>query len=152
MEKKFKPFDKVIYKLRHSAPTIWHCGIFSDYNKQNNHITLCSGFTFIFDKYNILPYEGNEELVGTSYEPEESIKLEEGELVVAKTDNGNWVLANYKEHSELPWNNIDVVFSNGTRVSVDQIIRFSDFNTLPMEEIKKHILCVKNGKIIRYKD
>lgn len=79
-KKQFKPYDRVIYRLNYSSPTTWHCGIFSDYNERKTHITLCSGFTFFLDKYDILPYEGNEHLVGTTGEPEEEIKLEKENL------------------------------------------------------------------------
>lgn len=148
----FKPFDKVIYRLIYHVPTTWHCGIFSDYNEQNNHITLCSGFAFNLAKYDILPYESNEHLVGTTDEPEEEIKLEKGEWLMVCDDRSilpeEWRMRKYDgtDSSIRVFNN-----SSASLCGWNYAVRFSDFNPNDMKETRRHILCVKNSKVVKYK-
>lgn len=152
--KEFKPFDRVIYRLTYSNPTTWHCGIFSDYNEQNNHITLCSGFAFLLANYEVLPYEGNEALVGTTDDPEGEIKLEEGEYIMVadevNTSQYRWVLKNFaKIHDSHDCFRAHAL--DGNEYNWAYAVRFSDFNPSDMEETRKHILCVRNGRIVKYK-
>lgn len=150
--KTFKPFDKVL--VRHNNK--WKIEFYSHYNAECNNHTVTAG-TGIVDE-NILSYEGNEHLLGTTNEPEEEVKLEEGEWlyvsdaiaqpitdwrlsVFEETYDGAFETYTTKKHlkitSELPlyWK---------------YAIKFSDFNPNDMEETKKHILCVENGKVVRY--
>lgn len=100
--KTFKPFDKVIFRPKDES-YMWICGLFSNYDGNGANII---GYENVlsFDEYNILPYEGNEHLVGTADEPEE----------------GEWIVC-------------------------------STFNPADLDETKKYLLCVKNGKIVKYK-
>ena len=152
MEKKFKCKDEVIFqnRLRFGVEKlIWNYGIVN--YEDEGYVYLVGGLYINKKTFKILPYEGNEHLVGTTDEPDEEVKLEKGEWLMVETQNNNWVSAKYRRPSKLSWNNIDVEFFNGHVVSVNKIIRFSDFNPNDMEETKNHILCVKNGKVVKYK-
>lgn len=63
----FKPFDKVV--VFDTAKEEWKCDIFSNKTKDanGNVCALCIGGVY----YNILPYEGNESLLGTDKDVEE---------------------------------------------------------------------------------
>ena len=140
----FKPFDKVLVKQCDDA--VWGCKFYSHWiGDLHEHITT-DGMD-VADE-DILPYEGNEHLVGTTTnEPEEEVTLEEGEYLFVINDiveTPTW------------WNLIHLDFVN--RYAFFDVeggkwyyaIRFSDFNPNDMEETKKHILCVKNGKVVKY--
>ena len=60
----FKPFDKVLVLNRDNKDDKWSCDIFS--HKEGNTYILLSGSYTGFD---IIPYEGNEHLVGTTNNP-----------------------------------------------------------------------------------
>lgn len=143
-QNQFKPYDRVI--ARYEDTDKWICDLYSHRDKEVLHLhVLVSGR--IIEEHNILPYEGNEHLVGTSYSPDEEVQLEEDELIIVFDDRERLldnscvrkfrgVLNSVFETNAAYWN---------------YAIRFSDFNPDDMEETKKHILCVKDGKIVRYK-
>lgn len=64
---KFKPFDMVV--VFNEIKKEWKCDIFSNKTKDanGNVCALCIGGAY----YNILPYEGNESLLGTTKDVEE---------------------------------------------------------------------------------
>lgn len=190
MENDFKPFDRVVVREAKRWP--WRAAFYSHYNPITYHHYTTSGAPI----NEILPYEGNEHLIGTTNEPvipfserekqdaywarcteqekanlrnsykiglkydekgrhvlekvcgkhnlqedsfdEEDI-LKEGEWIMAKTINGNWVLATYEARS--------IVGCNGYLMTVNEIVRFVDFDPYNMEETEKHILYIKDGKI-----
>ena len=144
MEKKFKPFDKVLVR---DHEDVWHCDIYSHYNENaKGHVTLS-----IFDvsDIHILPYEGNEHLVGTTDYPDEEVRLEEGELIfVDDTISDDIVLWNFTRFAQVSSSDsFATKFGNIFKYA----IRFSDFNPNDMVATKAKILCVKNGKVVRYK-
>ena len=143
--KKFKAFDKVIVKIRIDTSLIWTCTFYSHLDKDGGHVTIGGQ---IFDDKDILLYEGNEELVGTTDEPETEVRLEEGEWMMCAAgpyDYANdWALRQFVQIRKKAF-----LTANGGLSSF--AIRFKDFDPSNMEETKKNILCVKNGKIIRYK-
>ena len=155
MEKKFKPFERVITRFRDKN---WMCDLYSHYNaKINRHVTF--GFCYLADDC-ILPYEGNEHLVGTTDSSDEEVRLEEGEWVAYYDEDDkefkHWKIGAFKEFVTDPQGGgffeINTYPKSEHCNFVNQkIVRFSDFNPNDMEETKKHILCVKNGKVIRYK-
>lgn len=62
---KFKPFDKVL--VRDNSCDEWRIDFFSHINKDRNDLQFCC----LNEDWAIcIPFEGNERLVGTSYEPE----------------------------------------------------------------------------------
>ena len=147
MEKKFKPFDKVLIR----GIQYWECSLYNFYDKEAKLHTVISTDEYIHDD-NILPYEGNEELVGTSDEPETEVKLDKGEWVMVCDDRSilpeNWKIRRYDgtDSSIRVFNN-----SSASLCAWKYAIRFSDFNPNDMEETRRYILVVKNGKIIKYK-
>ena len=150
MEKKFKCKDEVIFRalVKYGNP-IWSYGIFSHY-EQKDDITYAKMIGVVgvdITKWEILPYEGNEHLVGTDLPADEEVMLEEGEFIFQSQDPSCnttlWVFEVYKKI-------YGDQFMTGMGL-VSYIIRFSDFNPNDMEETSRHILCVKNGKIVKYK-
>lgn len=148
--KTFKPFEKVLVK---DVMGVWYCAFYSHWSdeyKTHNFTSLVTAW----DK-DILPYEGNEHLVGTTDEPEEEIKLEEGEWVMYAFGGLvsiyplDYMLGEFIKINEGD-NTITIQDSNAVRGS-SKFIKFSYFNPSDMEETKKHILCVKNGRIVKYK-
>lgn len=157
MEKKFKCKDKVIYRVENEN-ALWTYGIFSHYihYEDGTCSAVINGNTLDTVFYQILPYVGNEHLVGTTDEPEPEIRLEEGE----------WIMVSNIANSIMPedWN-IRCFHSVNSQ---DQIkifnnsscefhhwkyaIRFRDFDPSNMDGTRKHILEVKNGKIMKYKN
>lgn len=61
MEKELKPFDKILVKQG-----VWRASFFSHYAKDGNVITTGGG---VYNKEIVLPYEGNEYLLGTDNKP-----------------------------------------------------------------------------------
>ena len=78
---KFEPFQKVI--VRNIAGSVWSCDLYShkDSYTVRPHYVL-SGSTYTDE--NILPYEGNEHLLGTTNSPEHKWEPKPGELVAVK--------------------------------------------------------------------
>lgn len=143
--KQFKPFDKVLVRV--SAKDRWGCSFYCYYDEDNeyHHVT----FHYYLKDENILPFEGNEYLVGTNDEPEEEIELKEGE----------WVVLFDKDEMNFPpffIGTLDFISNNmfncENGVARELCVLFSNFNPNDMEETLKHIHCVKNGKIVRYRE
>ena len=143
MEKKFKPFDKVIVR---DHEEIWQPDLYGFWDKcRDRHQTMMNNS--IADE-DILPYEGNEELVGTTDEPDEEVRLEKGDWIFVASEVYNWA----QKWSLIELDRIEhEQFCTGL-VGWCYAVKFSDFVPDDMEETKKHILCVKNGKIVKYKD
>ena len=153
--KKFKCKDEVIYR---SPDSEWYYGIFSHYQSQGLCFkrAIINGNHYDLKTIEILPYEGNEHLVGTDLPAEEEIRLEEGEWVMYAFGGlvsiypldynlGKFIKINEGD------NNITIQDSDAVR-GISKFIRFSDFNPNDMEETSRHILCVKGGKVVRYKN
>lgn len=142
--KQFNAFDKVLVRDSYDK---WDCDIYSHYDKdEKKHLSI--GFGWVLDN-DILPYEGNEALVGTTDEPEEEIKLEEGEWIVV-FDKEEMYYPPYfiGKFSGLHAN----MFITNESCERELAIPLSGFNPNDMKETKKHILCVRNGKIVKYKE
>ena len=146
--KVFKPFDKVLVKRDHEDE--WTCDFYSHYDKEHKWHVIIKNYS-ISDAA-ILPYEGNEYLVGTTDDPDEEVKLEAGEWLMASD-----FISSIKDMfvSACRYSHIrgDRFFldSKARLMDYKYAIRFSDFNPNDMEKTRKHILCVKNGKVVRYK-
>lgn len=61
-ESQFKPFDKVLVRM--AVNDTWCCAFFSHMNV-DTYVCICDAFTFC------IPYEGNQELVGTTKIPKD---------------------------------------------------------------------------------
>lgn len=154
MEKKFKCKDEILFKYTEHESAVWMYAVFSSYSKDNTAFIVSGGLRYNLDSYDILPYEGNEHLVGTTNSPDEEVRLEKGEWILTsdyikgikdgycnggrfiRIEGASFVIRTYMSPGEC----------------YTYAIRFKDFNPNDMEETKKHILCVRNGRIIRYKD
>lgn len=141
--KQFNAFDKVLVKAFNGK---WKCSFYSHWDEDfGKHITTAN---VSYHDYETLPYEGNEHLVGTRQESEEEIELKEGEWIMCASgiynDASEWVLRQFALTRETVF-----LVVNGGYWSY--AVCFKNFNPEDMKETKKHILCVKNGKVVRYK-
>ena len=146
----FNAFDKVLVRSQFAYDGIWFADLYSHYSN-NMHYSI--GMSQI-DDYDIVPYEGNEHLLSTTDDPEEDVKLRMGEyIMVADKPNVSeykWTLRKFAgTHKSTEC--LAAVALDDTKFRWKYAIRFSDFNPYYMEETKKHILCVRNGKVVRYK-
>lgn len=154
MEKKFKPFDKVLVRIRIDAPLIWTCTFYSHLDKDGCHVTIGGQ---IFDDKDILPYEGNEHLVGTIDEPDEKIiELWEGDWLMVcdsvKDYPGEWLLRSFMYLQDDKIMVQSVRFAYGDVTPYKFAIRFRDFNPDNMDESLKHVICAKGEKIVNYRN
>lgn len=145
--KKFKCKDEVIYPtIDYGDGTItWNYGIVN--YEDENYVHLVGGKVIRKKVYRVLPYKGNEHVVGTSDSPDEELKLEKGEYCF---------FSMFAEEIAELWDlrKFDRIYKNefySSDAGWMYAIRFSDFNPNNMEETSRHILCVKNGKVVRYK-
>lgn len=152
--KEFKPFEKVL--VRECSEDLWECDFYSNYDTYNEH--TCIGRSCIHD-CDIIPFEDNEYLVGTDNDPEEEIGLKEGDWVMREDSkiftsiSTNFRPAKFIKISDNLFE-VEEELNNGLKLArwCNLCIRFSDFDPSNMEETKKHVLCIKNGKIVRYKE
>ena len=158
MEKKFKTFDKVLVR---DHEEIWQPDLYGFWDKcRDRHQTMMNNSIADDD---ILPYEGNEYLVGTTDSPDEEVRLEKGEWVAFLRGSGNqriWTVGKFfgYELEKSPFVSNEQQFKMytidehpGNYILSSQVVKFSDFNPNDRESMKTKILCVKNGKVVRYK-
>lgn len=144
--KQFKPYDKILVR---DGKGIWQIDFYSHWSDEcEQHVTLAYGDGLKIDDKDILPFKGNEYLVGTNDEPEEEIELKVGE----------WIVLFDKDEMNFPpffIGRLDFIthnmFNCETGVARELCVLFSNFNPNDIEETKKHILCVKKGRIVKYK-
>ena len=74
----FKPFQKVL--VRDEEDANWRATFYAYYEKDLVHPHVCFGNSYI----QCIPYEGNEQLEGTSDAPEKKWEPREGEVVAVK--------------------------------------------------------------------
>lgn len=148
--KQFTPYARVLVR---DAEDKWQIDFYSHWsNEKEQHITLAYGDGLRIEDADILPYEGHEDLLGTTQEPEEEIELEEGEWIIGiQLYDLNDFLEGKIYGCMSPFQGFGNRFEL-SGISTSYAIRFSDFNPADMEETRRHILCIKNGKIIRYKE
>ena len=145
MEKKFKCKDEVIVRLKESGCR-WFYGVVS--HSDDVSVVLSGGFCHPYEIYDVLPYVGNEHLVGTEDEHEEEIVLKEGELVLLSDTalplkEGKGIISGYEE---IVYGNI-IAATNGRHYNY--CIPMSKYNFNNLEETRKWILCAKNGKLVK---
>lgn len=156
--KKFKCKDEVILKLKNHEIATWFYAVYShlfDDGKFQHHV-LSNGIMYNIKDYQILPYEGNEHLVGTTDSPDEEVELEEGEWVMFTNRTTDETIDkafcyNLRQYCRIDDYNHFISKYFTAEGAWNFAVKFSDFNPNDMEETKKHILCVKNGKIVKYK-
>ena len=96
----FNPFDKVMWRQN----TEWRADIVSHITEENK-VFLLSGYAI--DKEKILPYAGNEYLLGTKDSPTPPEEFKWGDKVEVKSNcNGEWQRGIYlgqREKSTYPF-------------------------------------------------
>ena len=145
-KKKFEPFERILVKGK-GEEHFWYCAIFS--HETDTFVFTIGENSHYKKNYDFIHFAGNEHLVGTSEMPYEEVELKEGELVFAfdgidSFEDCMMVLRKFAGIYE------DTIIA-GNNFYWEYCIPFSKFNPNDMEETKKHILCVKNGKIVRWK-
>lgn len=147
--KQFAPFDRVLVR---DSQDKWQIDFYSHWDEVNKqHITLAYGDGLRIEDKDILLFEGNEHLLGKSDEPEEEVKLEVGEWIacsdkIERMKNGQCNMEIFGDIREggFETKELDWIYTF--------CIRFSDYNPNDMDETRKHILCVKDGRIVQYKE
>lgn len=155
MKIEFNPFDRIIVKRKDGIGNtiLWTCCEFSHYDE--NYIATVGGNEYDSNLYEFLPYEGNSYLVGTSDMPDEYVELKEGDFVAVADDIEDIVrgYAYFRRFSAIISNAIYCKYTAHSHRVCDYswkyCIPFSKFNPNDMEETRKHILCVKNGKLVK---
>lgn len=144
MEHKFKCKDEVIVRLKEPG-CCWFYGEVS--HSDDECVVLSGGFRHPYERYDVLPCEGNEHLVGTTDKPAEHITIKPDELVYVFNSMENFekmVLA----LARVEFVSIHGLFCKETD-SWKYCIPFSKFNPADLEATKKEILTVKNGKLVK---
>lgn len=149
----FQPFEKVLVK---DCNGIWQIDLYSRWcDDTSQHVTLAYGDGVRIYDNEILEFEGNEDLLGTSDNQEEEIDLMEGEWImvadIAAVAPCGWALRRFAGISEAK-HTFKAKASDEYTYKWNYAIRFSNFNPEDMKETKRNILYVENGKIVRYKE
>lgn len=156
MEKKFKCKDEVIFRYDDGSgmKSYWTFGIFSHY--QGDDLVAIGNMVYGLDCTEVLPYEGNEHLVGTYDEPSEEIKLKTGEILVlgeyeSSVLRGYGMLQRFSRISSAEGSDRLIIAHNdyGIETTWKFCIPLSKFNPDDMEATKKEILTVVAGKLVK---
>ena len=156
--KQFKCKDEVIFQntvhFGEEKPT-WNYGIVN--YETDGYVYLVGGLYINKNTFKILPYEGNEELVGTTYSLDsfdEEVELEKEERIIC-SDDVKLLMAGVGFLTTFAYVDADSFFTGKSmfaNADYNYAIRFSDFNPNDIEETSRLILCVKNGKIVKYNE
>lgn len=143
-KRKFKCKDEVIVRLKKPG-CCWFYGVVS--HSGDDYVTLSGGFRHPYEIYDVLPYEGNEHMVGTLNEVNtDEVLLEIGELLC-----GFWGIDDLGTYNIGMGKFIQVM---GDEIETENAsymycIPFSKFNPDDLEATKKEILMVKDGKLVK---
>lgn len=150
--KQYKCKDEVLYRFNYhkeGKTEPWIYGVFSHYKKKDDRFgtydVVINGNCYPFADTDIIPFKGNEYLVGTTNEPDPGIEMSIDSPVMALTDNGNWVLAEYKGFI-CDDEKIIVKFTNGQIVYVKVII---PLNAFYFGDNHSEYISVKNNKLMK---
>ena len=146
MEKKFKCKDEVIVRLKEPGCS-WFYGVVS--HSDDASVVLSGGFRHPYKRYDVLPYFGNEHLVGTTDEPEEEITIEIDEYMLAndcfdRLSNGLGSIVKFRR--------VDVSRNSIVSSSLsyyNYCIPMSKYNINELDTMRKEILTVRNGKLVK---
>ena len=150
--KEFSPFERVLVRYKMADGNNWITDLYSHWNGIYH---ICVGMGRACDD-DIIPYEGNEHLVGTTQEPEGEIELEKGEPIVAlmslslsgANDPSNYTVAIFSRVRKA--DNGKYFIADTKEVMWDYAIKFKDFDPLNMKETLKHMFYPRNGKLVKY--
>lgn len=147
-QNKFKPFERILIKIKSnylSNAYKWTCCEFSHYD--DNFICLVVGVSHDLSSVDVLPFAGNENLAGTSDMPE-TIELKNGEYIMACKDDIEYIMPSFWKFRI--FKGVDrLCIKTNTDEDYALCVQFSKFNPKDMAETMKHILCVKNGKLVK---
>lgn len=143
----FKPFDKIIFRqLNKSYSNVWQCGFYS--HNDNGIDVLASNQYLRKEIFEILPFKGNEHLVGTSNNPNDLlVKL--GDLCVFTHDFSNFktecVISIIKSFDQ---------FTFGAALyHWRYCIPYENYNpNLSIQELEKLAFKIEDGIVKRYSD
>lgn len=156
-KKKFEPFDKIIIRPKIECG-IWYCAIFSHYSQDDeNYFFIIGGDIEGYSTVStdVLHFAGNKHLVGTTDMPDEEVELKKGDVIVTFDDLRDIekpFYVNINEFKDISEKYINFCKKDDKIIFVTYskyCIPFSRFNPNDMKETRKHILCVKNGKLVR---
>ena len=149
MEKKFKTFDRVLVK---DTDGKWQIDLYAYWNEAYKiHHTMSYGGGLDIRDDEILPFDEYSHLLGTTDSHDEDVRLEDGEWCIffdifeIVKEGKHGVFGRFQKINGA-W------LFDSHNMNWSYAIRFKDFDPSNMEETKKHILCVKNGRIIKYKN
>ncbi len=91
-EYKFEPFQKVLVRIGDT----WHGDFFSHMDEEG--YTLIGGG--VLNSENLLPYEGNEHLLGTTDSPKPQWKPKGGDLVAVSDSGKEWFAQVFVKHEK----------------------------------------------------
>lgn len=155
--KTFKMFEEVL--IREKSTGNWIRGIYCGFDKGFHKVETLGWFHRQITDECIIPYKRNEHLLGWNGW-EEFVDLEPGEYVMVNdnysinpsawrmmTFSGDVTEDAFKVYHKMEYVNHHKVLAQRCL----NVVRFSEFNPNDMEQTREKALCVKNGKIIRYK-
>lgn len=146
METKFSTYDKIIYRVGTSA---WKPSLFGFYRNNGDSPFIIGEGYIPHDNYEILPYEGNEHLIGTKLGKNyESINVSDAifasDYSLCESNPTLWyggVLLSVEDDY------IKVGCGNETR-KAKYIVKLKHFNPLLTRNMLDHILTVKDGILV----
>lgn len=146
MEKKFKCKDEVLFRCIREKNAVWTYGIVS--HETENFVILSGNIGLSKDYYDVLPFSGNEHLLGTFHSIEcEEIVLEKGTLVF-----GECTMDNFKA-KDLCLGEFETITKVGTIGISGKYFRYcvpySKYNPHDIENSLKEVLTVRNGKLVK---
>lgn len=144
-QRKFKCKDEVLFAFKGEYSPIWTYGIVS--HETIRFVILCGNIKLDKEQYKVIPFIGNEDLVGREgVAKEEEAILEKGELVygfdtIEDIEDMDLFFGRFKciEDTSIFVNNCPYSFC----------IPFSKFNPDDLEATKKEILMIKDGKLVK---
>lgn len=143
-ELKFKCKDEVLCRMKNPEDSFhyWSYGIFSHYQPgyKGEMMACINGSLRFLKDCDIIPYKGNESLVGTTSDVDEEIVLTKGTYVMAIDS-----LVSPVRMSD--WN---LVCWTGQPLGWRYIVKFEDFNPRDITSTIRKALQNKNGKFYKY--
>lgn len=144
-QRKFKCKDEILFSFKGEYSPIWTYGIVS--HETVRFVILCGNIKLDKEQYKVIPFIGNEDLVGSEdAAKEEEVLLEKGELAYGFDDIKDFegldlILGKFRRAGD------NIEFHNAFPLMY--CIPFSKFNPNDLEATKKEILTVKNGKLVK---
>lgn len=145
----FKPFDKILLKGK-AEDLVWFCELYSHYDEANEILYAIGNIPYTPQVYDVIPFEGNEDLVGTNNKFEK-VSLEPAELVVVSDNFDNIITGTIRRFYQIiEYDQFECYMSDVNSTSCwKYCIPFKDFNPDNLEETLKHVYCVNNGRLVR---